>query len=184
MGIHPQSSIFHPRPSYLKPNRSNVPSFSISSRKRRSISCCAVTCLARGSVLAISSRVAWIAIGLMSSPRLQHFHLRGVCGVENFPVGEADFLGHQSKSQVAVRDHDLIGLGHHVHELADHLRPLGDDRAQRNEAGGHVGGFDLAAVDDVVKPLKAARVSCGVVSEAASTAPVASAKKVSGAPPV
>ena len=34
-------SIFHPRPSYLKPNRSNVPSFSISSRNRRSMSCCA-----------------------------------------------------------------------------------------------------------------------------------------------
>ena len=48
-------------------HRPNVPSFSISSRNRRSISCDAVTCLARGSVLAISSRVACIAMGLISS---------------------------------------------------------------------------------------------------------------------
>ena len=44
--------------SYFNPNLSNVPSFSISSRKRRSINCSAFTCLARGSVWAISSRLA------------------------------------------------------------------------------------------------------------------------------
>jgi hypothetical protein len=46
------------RRSRLSPRRSNVPSFSISSRKRRSMSCGAETLLARGSVLAISTRVA------------------------------------------------------------------------------------------------------------------------------
>src|SRR5215510_8958127 len=58
--------------------------------------------------------------------RLQNFQFLSVSRVEHFAIGKTDLLGHKSESQVAVVQHDFVGLGHHVHELADHLGPLRD----------------------------------------------------------